>query len=131
MRFLSSFYNAFLGAMLSSIALFQSTWLEMRVNLGWVFLVLWASFFFVFLRFNLFNGLKKTTLNLFVCSSVALLLLGGDRILSVPAAVIREGLLMPRLAFGRINVVLLCILASGWFLIALGAPRYAEEKNKC
>ena len=41
----AALYNAFLWSMALCILLFQSLWLEMRVNLGVAFFALWALLF--------------------------------------------------------------------------------------
>ena len=41
----AALYNAFLWSMALCVLLFQSLWLEMRVNLGVAFFALWALLF--------------------------------------------------------------------------------------
>jgi hypothetical protein len=112
--------------MLISAALFRIAWLEMRVNMGLFFFVLWAFFAIVltiggrFFRFKV-SCFRGATLNLFACGIGCFLILGKDRLLTVPAAIIREGLLMPRLAFGRVNAVIGIALLLGWLAMGVAA----------
>jgi hypothetical protein len=114
-------YNAFPGAMLASTALFRVRWLEMRVNVGWIFFALWGIFAFILAkRGRFFAKLPDgggTTANLLVCGLGIFLILGKTRVFSLPAAIIREGLGLPRLPFSHVNTVIAGFLILGWFFL--------------
>jgi hypothetical protein len=121
MMILKALYNAFPAAMLASAALFRITWLEMRVNVGWIFFALWGIFAFILAKWSRFFvkllDVKGTTANLLVCGLGVFLLLGQARVFAIPAALIREGLGLPRLPFLWINVSIVGFLLLGWFFL--------------
>jgi hypothetical protein len=114
-------YNAFLVAMLGSAALFRITWLEMRVNVGWIFFALWGIFTLTLAKwyrsFTPLLGIEGTTANLLACGLGIFFLLGKARVLSVPAALIREGLGLPRLPFPWVNAAIAVFLLLGWVFL--------------
>ena len=130
---LKALYNAFLVAMLVSTALFRMTWLEMRGNVGWIFFALWGIFAFILAKwghfFKQWLHVKGTTVNLLACGLGIFFLLGEARVYSVPAAIIREGLRLPRLPFSQINAIIAGFLILGW-LFLLGVE-FGIERRKC
>ena len=122
----AALYNAFLWSMALCVLLFQSLWLEMRVNLGVAFFALWALLFLLMsgahpLR-RACGSFAGATFSLIAVPSLCWLLLGRERILSVPASIVREGLMQHRLPLDTTNLALGAAVAAGWLLIAL-APR--------
>ena len=122
----AALYNAFLWSMVLCILLFQNLWLEMRVNLGVAFFALWALLFLLMagtrpLR-RVFGSLAGATFSLIAVPLLCWLLLGTERILSVPASIVREGLMQYRLPLDTIDLALGAATILGWLLIAL-APR--------
>ena len=122
----AALYNAFLWSMALCILLFQNLWLEMRVNLGVAFFALWALLFLLMawtrpLR-RVFGSLAGATFSLIAVPVLCWLLLGTERILSVPASIVREGLMQYRLPLDTIDLALGAATILGWLLIAL-APR--------
>jgi hypothetical protein len=105
--FFAALYGAFPASMLISVGLFRLTWLEMQVNMGWVFFALWVLFTIILLKWGRFlgicRGVRRALANLLVCGAGCLLLLGTSRITVVPASIIREGLMLPRLPFAHVN----------------------------
>lgn len=122
----AALYNAFLWSMALCVLLFQSLWLEMRVNLGVAFFALWALLFLLMsgahpLR-RACGSFAGATFSLIAVPSLCWLLLGRERILSVPASIVREGLMQHRLPLDTTNLALGAAVAAGWLLIAF-APR--------
>lgn len=122
----AALYCAFLWSMALCSLLFRNLWLEMRVNLGVAFFALWALLFLLMagtrpLR-RACGSLAGATFSLIVVPSLCWLLLGRERILSVPASIVREGLMQPRLPLDTINLALGSLAAIGWLAIAL-TPR--------
>jgi hypothetical protein len=121
MKILKALYNAFPIAMLAGAALFRITWLEMRVNVGWIFFALWGILTLVLAAWGRFSakspGIGGTTANLLACGLGVFLLLGRARVFSVPAALVREGLGLPRLPFPWINAAIAGFLLLGWLAL--------------
>ena len=115
----AALYNAFLWSMALCVLLFQSLWLEMRVNLGALLFLLMA--WTRPLR-RVFGSLAGATFSLIAVPVLCWLLLGTERILSVPASIVREGLMQHRLPLDTIDLALGAATILGWLLIAL-APR--------
>jgi hypothetical protein len=122
-RFLKALYNAFPPAMLIAVGLFRITWLEMRVNIGWIFFGLWALFTLILVVWSRFFGkllsVGGTSANLLVCCAGCAALLGLKRLAVVPASLIREGLTMTRLPFSTVNAVVIAALLLGWIALFL------------
>jgi hypothetical protein len=118
---LKALYNAFPVAMLTAAALFRVTWLEMRINVGWIFFALWGIFAFILTKWSRFFAklldLRGTTANLLICGLGVFLLLGRARVFSVPAALIREGMGQPRLPFPWVNAAIGVFLLFGWLFL--------------
>ncbi|MDR2180502.1 MAG: hypothetical protein LBP21_09350 [Synergistaceae bacterium] len=130
---IKALYNAFPIAMLAGTALFRITWLEMRVNLGWIFFALWGilavilgtwSRFFVKLL-----DVRGTTANLCVCGLGIFLLSGRTRLFSTPAALIREGLGLTRLPFLWINATIAGFLLLGWLALFFANRKQRAPRN--
>ena len=85
----AALYNAFLWSMALCVLLFQSLWLEMRVNLGVAFFALWALLFLLLAGIRPLRrscrSLVGATFSLIAAPALCWLLLGTERILSVPA----------------------------------------------
>jgi hypothetical protein len=121
--FLAALYNAFPASMLISVGLFRFTWLEMQINMGWIFFALWGLFTLILLKWNRFFvrclNVRRVLANLFVCGIGCLALLGIRRLAIVPASIIREGLLLPRLPFVYINMCISVFLLLGCLALYL------------
>ena len=115
------FYNAALWGMFLSVLLFQNTWLEMRINLGFVFfalvLVLFVAQVFIRPLRRLCGNPAVATFSLIVVTIVCWLMLGTERVKIIPASILREGLMMPRLSFSLINFMMEAFITLGWMLI--------------
>lgn len=120
-------YNATLLSMLICAVLFKNTWLEMRVNLGFVFFALIIAIFILFFILQriipalnkIFKGLKFTTLNLALVLFICWILTGSDGFFIIPAAIVREGLMSPKISLSAVNYALSFIIVFGWIILAL------------
>ena len=123
MKLFKIVYNSFLWAMTMAILCFKNEWLQMRVNTGYIFgglliLSTVAAWFVFRKRENVFNSLF-TAGNLVVCSAIGLVLYGSERMMVVPAALVREGIHQTRIPFSQINLILCIITVAGMFIIGL------------
>ena len=123
----AALYCAFLWSMALCILLFQSLWLEMRVNLGVAFFALWALLFLLLAGIRPLcrscRSLVGATFSLIAAPALCWLLLGTERILPVPASILRDGLTPPRLPLDTINLLLGAAAVAGWLLIAFTTQR--------
>ena len=113
-------YNSVTLTMLISVCLFQNEWLEMRVNIGWVFFGLSGL---LFLLQTVINPLRKfcatfkaSALSLMVSCSGIFLLLDSESVKIIPASIIREGLMMNRVPFATINTAMMIFAIAGLLL---------------
>lgn len=121
MKYLNIIYNSFLWALVIAITSFKSEWLEMRVNIGYIFFVAFTLLSVILSCIPRRKQLKLsgvfTTANLFLCTIYAMLLYGFQRLKSVPASIIREGIHINKTPFSIINWVFLIIIILGFLLI--------------
>lgn len=128
MKYFASLYNSFLFSLLISLTLFTSEWLEMRVNIGFVFFGLWLLVFIVLSilsRKKLKLGFIFSLNNLIICFIVAFILYGLERLTIVPASIIREGLHMTSISFGVINIVITIFIVLGLGVLFIGSRKHA------
>lgn len=123
MKYFNIIYNSFLWAMVIAITCFKSEWLEMRVNIGYIF---FGTFILLAVILSLIWSKKQlklsrvfTTANLFLCIIYAMMLYGFQRLKVVPASILREGLHKNKIPFSTINWVLLIILILGLGIIII------------
>lgn len=129
---ISIIFNSILWAMAIALSCFKSEWLEMRVNIGYIF---FASTFI--LSIILFIALKKksrklnlkfTLINSIIMFFYGIFLYGFKRIQIVPASIIREGIHQTRIPFSTINNVILIFLICG--IIYLIVDEFLLKKKK-
>lgn len=129
---ISIIFNSILWAMAIALSCFKSEWLEMRVNIGYIF---FASTFI--LSIILFIALKKksrklnlkfTLINSIIMFFYGIFLYGFKRIQIVPASIIREGIHQTRIPFSTINNVILIVLICG--IIYLIVDEFLLKKKK-
>ncbi|MBU3189557.1 hypothetical protein K9O30_07635 [Clostridium bowmanii] len=123
MKYFNIVYNSFLWALVIAITSFKSEWLEMRVNIGYIF---FASFILLSVILSAISRRKQlilsgvsSTANLFVCTIYAMILYGFQRLKVVPASIIREGIHINKIPFSVINGALLIIIILGLVLITM------------
>ena len=115
---LNKVYNTSLWAMTISMLLGMWAWLGMRMNLGWIFYGCWILFAVILVLIRkLACGWKFTTINVAVCAVINFVVFGMDKLKILPAARIREGIMMPTLKLGTVNTVIVAFLVIGFALV--------------
>ncbi len=109
--------------MACAVALFQNTWLEMRVNVGLLFFLLWLLFFAGLWIREKAPGKAVTVLSLLAVLLCGAVFLGMERLALLPALILREGLSANRLPVNALNAFLGCFLAGGGIFILKGKKR--------
>lgn len=114
----NKFYNTALWGMTISMLLGMWAWLGMRINMGWIFYGTWLVLFlvFIFIR-KLACGWKFTCVNLAVCTAFNLVVFGMDKLMILPAARVREGIMMYTLNLDLVNIFIVAFLAIGFGLV--------------
>ena len=115
---LNKFYNTSLWAMTISMLLGKWAWLGMRMNLGWVFYGGWILFAVILILIRKFScGWKFTCINVAVFTVLNFVIFGYDKLKILPAARLREGIMMPTLKLSAVNTVMVAFLVIGFALI--------------
>ena len=124
---LSFLYNSVTLTMLISVCLFQNEWLEMRVNIGWVFFALSGLLFLlqtVIKPLGKFCAtFKASALSLVISCSGIFFLLDSESVKIIPASIIREGLMINRIPFAKINTAMIAFAVIGLILIFIARER--------
>ena len=122
--------TSLLCSMALALTCFKSEWLEMRVNIGYVFFgafaLLSAALMIASKKRNISLSFRLTTACMITAALYSLALYGFDRIKVVPASIIREGINLTKLPFSTVNAVALAIIL-GLYAVT-GA--YEFRKNK-
>ena len=136
MKHFKILYNGFIISILVSVLCFQNEWLEMRVNVGHIG---FASMILFYLSVLLYEkrtgnmqieknfGIRNSLINIAVCSAGLYILLGGQRIAALPAAIIREAIYLRKVPFAQINAGILIILTGGLLMIMLSDRKKTAE----
>lgn len=122
-------YNTSLWAMTISMLLGMWAWLAMRMNLGWVFYGGWVVFAIVLVLIRKLScGWKFTCINVAVCAVINFVVFGFDKLKILPAARIREGIMMPTLKLSAVNTVMVAFLVVGFALVLFLNLRADKKK---
>lgn len=119
MKLVTGIYNSFLWGLLLATLLFNDTWLQMRVNIGYLFFASWLLLVIIWYLVTRHRSVKSgwlTIINTVLVSVVALVFEGTANLLVVPAALIREGLNLESVSFSAINLILVVIILIGLLL---------------
>lgn len=129
---ISIIFNSILWAMAIALSCFKSEWLEMRVNIGYIFfastLILSIILFIALKKKSRKLNLKFTLINSIIMFFYGIFLYGFKRIQIVPASIIREGIHQTRIPFSTINNVILIVLICG--IIYLIVDEFLSKKKK-
>lgn len=129
---ISIIFNSILLAMAIALSCFKSEWLEMRVNIGYIFfastLILSIILFIALKKKSRKLNLKFTLINSIIMFFYGIFLYGFKRIQIVPASIIREGIHQTRIPFSTINNVILIVLICG--IIYLIVDEFLLKKKK-
>ena len=122
-------YNTSLWAMTISMLLGMWAWLAMRINMGWIFYGLWLVLAIVFILIKkLACGWKFTCINVAVCGIINFVVFGIDKLKILPAARVREGIMMYTLNLGLVNTVIMAFLVVGLALILFFGLKDSKKK---
>jgi len=132
MKLFAFIYNGFVLGMLFSVLAFQDEWLEMRMNIG---LIIFITMLLAIVSYSILKYrniiIKYKNLKLFSFSSLVLsflisfIILGGKRMLTLPASILREALGITFISFDIINIIIMFVLVVGIILITT-----IKSKNK-
>lgn len=114
--------------MLIALTCFNNTWLQMRVNTGYIFYAGWVVLT-VLLGIILRKrepGLRFSLINLVICTVYSIFLYGWKRLQIVPASIIREGIHQGTIKFSVINTAVFVFIVLGMAIILLDA---IKQKN--
>lgn len=129
---ISIIFNSILWSMAIALSCFKSEWLEMRVNIGYIFfastLTLSLILFIALKKKSRKLNLKFTLINSIIIFFYGIFLYGFKRIQIVPASIIREGIHQTRIPFSTINNVILIFLICG--IIYLIVDEFLLKKKK-
>lgn len=110
-------YNSITLGMLASVLMFQVTWLEMRVNIGWLF---FGTVAVLFTLQTVIKPLRKicgtftaSALSLVVSCAGVYSVLGFGSMKIIPASIIREGIMQTRIPFSTINTAIIITAVVG------------------
>lgn len=112
-------YNgAFLGMTLSMVA-GLNTWLNMRINMGWVFLAFWILTTIILCCIKKINaGWKFTCGNVVLNLVFQVLFFGAKKMTITPASRLREAFMLPStVSFGTLNIIMIVVAIVGLVLI--------------
>lgn len=123
MKYFAVLYNTFLWAMIIAFIMFKNVWLEMRINVGLCFFIIWALLFIVFLFINLKKDILKnsrifSSINLIFTFIITLIILSPKNAVYIPSYIIRDGLYAAKLLkLSTVNIALLIFVIGGLLLI--------------
>ena len=129
MKILKMLYNGIIWGLLTAVIAFKSTWLEMRMNIGYIIPLLMIAVLIVGFLIGVIRqeykfidrmGFGFSMVNLIISSIIAITILGLDRIAVVPAAIVREGIKATGISFPIINTIIVIILLLGAVVLAIG-----------
>lgn len=123
MIYVKILFNSMLWAMAIALGCFKSEWLEMRVNIGYIFfasiIILSIISFIIQKNKPIKFDLKFTLINTSIMFAYGIFLYGFKRIQIVPASIVREGLHQTKVPFSLINNIFLIIIVCGIIIIIL------------
>lgn len=121
MKFFTTLYNSFLWSLLIAFIMFKNVWLEMRINVGSVLFILWILFFIIFYKiYFIKNAFKFSIINLIISIMISLVILKPYGLITMPSAIIREGLHLTGIfGLNYIKIVLIIFIFGGIFFIGI------------
>ena len=125
-----TYASAFI-AMTLSMLLGKWAWLNMRINMGWIFLGLWVILALVLYFVKRLNvGIKFSVANVAVNVVLQALMVGTKGLFITPASRIREGLMLSSdVSFHSINTVILILSILGMALVVFMNLRKKPEED--
>ena len=118
-QIVSKIYNAAFIGMTLSIILGKWAWLNMRINMGWIFFGMWLIVAIVFCCIKKLNcGWKFTATCVATNLILQVIMIGMKGMGIIIASRIREGLMMSSyVPFGTINIIVTILAVLGFALV--------------
>ena len=119
MKYFAVLYNTFLWAMIIAFMMFKNVWLEMRVNIGLCFFIIWALLFVIFVFINNKKNIFKrytifSLINLILCFVIALIILSPSAMAYTPSSIIRDGIYaLRKFKLNTINIAISVFITAG------------------
>lgn len=111
MKIVFSLINSMTIALTISIYLFNWMWLQMRVNVGYIFLAFFILLFilFMFLSKKIADEKKfiYSILLFVVLFAINFIILGFAKLQIISAAIVRNAIMQTRIPFGTINTFII------------------------
>ena len=129
-QILSKIYNAAFFGMTLSMILGKWTWLNMRINMGWIFFGMWLIVAVVFILIKKLDCNWKFTLIAVLGNLVVQCILVGISGMAITiASRIREGLMLSTFVpFGTINIIVSILGVLGFVVIVYLMIRKEKEE---
>lgn len=127
-----TYASAFI-AMTLSILLGKWAWLNMRMNMGWIFLGIWVILAIVLYFVKRLNvGIKFSVANVAINIVLQVLFIGTKGLFSIPASRLREGfMLSSNVTFHTMNMVILAFAVLGMALVIfMNLKNQPEEETQ-
>lgn len=127
-----TYASAFI-AMTLSILLGKWAWLNMRMNMGWIFLGIWVILAIVLYFVKRLNvGIKFSVANVAINIVLQVLFIGTKGLFSIPASRLREGfMLSSNVTFHTMNMVILAFAVLGMALVIfMNLKKQPEEETQ-
>lgn len=130
-QFITKAYGSAFIAMTLSMMLGKWAWLNMRINMGWIFFGLWIIITIIFYFVKKADvGIKFTVANVIINLILQVILVGTKGMFITPASRIREGLMLSsNVPFRLINMILMILAFIGLVLVVVMNLR-ARTKDK-
>ena len=120
MKIIFSLINSMTFALGISMYLFNWMWLQMRVNVGYIFIILFLLFFIIYMflskKFTDRMKVMYSILLFIVLFIMAVAILGFDKVIVIAPAIIRNGIRLTRIPFHILNTFLIIYYALLMFL---------------
>ncbi|MBQ7578266.1 MAG: hypothetical protein IJT21_08385 [Synergistaceae bacterium] len=116
---LARLYNSFVLGLLISVILSQNEWLEMRINIGWVFFALVIVLFLIMSVLKIFSSFTASLVSVIISCAGIWYLTGSEGVKIIPASIIREGIMQRNISFEAINYALIAVIIAGLVLTFL------------
>ncbi|HAX52911.1 hypothetical protein [Muricomes intestini] len=121
MRWFKAFYNGSLWAMAIALTCFHNTWIQMRINTGYIFYGSWLvlTILCYIATKKRETGILFSITSMILCIAYSYALYGWKRLQIVPASLLREGIHQPTIKFAIINKVIIAFMIIGIIIIIL------------
>jgi len=125
MNFFILIYNSLIWGLLVAVLVTNNLWLDMRIKVGLIIpaVLIISVLAGVLTKSKLIRTPEFTLANVVFCFLITFLLLGAQRLVVLPASIIRETINLTFISFSEINWGLSITLILGLLLIWIRRPR--------